>query len=120
MAQQSDRRCPAYAIIDYDDAYVEPKIVSAVQKYVTGISTIQDASKIPKTGSPKVLNWSAYEKIDFDQVMENPEGVLCCSYIIRKALIRKHHLALTVRHHVAKHPDSVLTSSFPETKLDKA
>ena len=87
MAQpqlQSDERCPAYAIIDYDDAYVEPKIVSAVQKCVTGISTIQDASKMPKTGSPKkVLNWSAYEKIDFDQVMENPEGVLCCSYIIR-------------------------------------
>jgi hypothetical protein len=33
----------------------------------------------------------------------------------RKALIRKHHLALTVRHYVAKHPNSVLASSFPET-----
>ena len=30
-------------------------------------------------------------------------------------MIRKHHLSLTARHHVAKHPGSILASAFPTT-----
>lgn len=33
----------------------------------------------------------------------------------RKALIRKHHLSMTIRHHLSKHPSSILSSSTATT-----
>lgn len=71
-----------YALVDYEDAYVEPKIIAALRKYIPSIKILKDASShLPK--DVKVLNWSAYEKIPFDEIMERPETTLCCSYIIR-------------------------------------
>ncbi|KAF8542472.1 tubulin-tyrosine ligase family-domain-containing protein [Trichophaea hybrida] len=110
-----DRKNRVYALVDYEDAYVEPKILAALRKYVPSITAVRDPSELPQTGDVKVLTWSAYEKIPFEEVVENPDTILSCSYIIRKALIRKHHLALTVRHHIAKNPASILTTSFPIT-----
>ena len=40
--------------------------------------------------------------------MSHPSTTLINSYIIRKALIRKHFLSSTVEHWVSKHPDSAL------------
>ncbi len=40
---------------------------------------------------------------------------LICSYIYRKALIRKHFLANTIHSFIVKHPESLLIESFPNT-----
>ncbi|KAI5800969.1 survival protein sure-like phosphatase/nucleotidase [Pyronema domesticum] len=104
-----------YAVVDYEDAYVEPKILAALRKYIPDIQTVKTPEELPKDADIKVINWSAYEKIPFEDVMEKPDNVLSCSYIIRKALIRKHHLSLTIRHHVAKVPSCALSRAFPLT-----
>ena len=87
----------------------------------------------------KVLQWSSYEKLDFEHLLTNSEGSLACSYIIRyihipsalstsppwacphltpprrKALIRKTYLHQTIQQHLTKYPGTALKSSFPES-----
>ena len=70
-----------YALVDYEDAYVEPKILAALRKHTPTIKTVRDVSELPKDA--KVVHWSAYEKIPFEEIMGKPESMLSCSYIIR-------------------------------------
>ncbi|ROW13471.1 hypothetical protein VPNG_04449 [Cytospora leucostoma] len=103
-----------YAIVDYEDAYVQPIILSALKSLVpsdrlrllptTGSSN--PAEQVPE--GAKFLQIRAYESIDFDRASEQPTASLINSYVIRKALIRKHFLSSTVDHWVAKHPESPL------------
>jgi tubulin--tyrosine ligase len=105
-----------YAVVDYEDAYVEPRILVALRKHIPQIQIVRSADDLPADDpSIKVVTWSAYEKIPFESLMQRPESMLSCAYIIRKALIRKHHLALTARHHTAKHPASILATAIPTT-----
>ncbi|KAI5788407.1 survival protein sure-like phosphatase/nucleotidase [Geopyxis carbonaria] len=105
-----------WALVRYDDAYVQPKIIAVLRELMPNVEICSSISQIPQPGpNTKILDWSAYEDLDFERIVEHPDSWLSCSYIIRKALIRKHHLALTVRHHVAKYPSSILTRTFPVT-----
>lgn len=90
---------------------MQPIIVSALQALILP----ERLCLLPPTTAPpsvpkgaKFLQIRAYESIDFDHAMANPSTSLVNSYIIRKALIRKHFLSTTVDHWVAKHPESVL------------
>lgn len=69
------------------------------------------ASLLPSSLDPantQVVQISPYESIDFDFAAQHPTACLINSYMIRKALIRKHFLSATVDGWVAKHPQSVL------------
>jgi hypothetical protein len=106
------------AIIAYEDAYVQPLIVSALKdvfpaglvKLITDVSASEDfsVSKILADPKSKALQITPYESIDFEFAAENSKTCLINSYMIRKALIRKHYLSATVEHWVAKSPDSPL------------
>ncbi|CAA94694.1 P-body associated protein Pby1 [Schizosaccharomyces pombe] len=93
--------------VNYRDEYAEPKIISALKN---------SGKELTFTNSAKEANfqWAQYEDIDFDEVYKNPKTKLCCSYVIRKALIRKEYLWRTVITYLAKHPDSILSKSVPE------
>lgn len=102
-----------HAIVDYDDPYVQPIILSALQSVISS----QHLRLLPPSSSPsdvpqgaKFLQIRAYESIDFEHAMSNSSTSMINSYVIRKALIRKHFLSSTVDHWVAKHPESVLKS----------
>ncbi|KAI1814277.1 survival protein sure-like phosphatase/nucleotidase [Poronia punctata] len=110
-----------HAVIAYDDAYVQPLIVSALNTLLPPdsfamITVLSDSTKddviplgdlLPDPNS-NVLQVTAYEAIDWDFVASHPGTCLVNSYMLRKALIRKHYLASTVEHWVAKRPQSVL------------
>lgn len=103
-----------FAIVDYEDAYVQPIILSALRALIppnrlhllSPDQTRSLAVQVPKAA--KVLQIRAYESIDFDHASANPATSLVNSYVIRKALIRKHFLSTTVDHWVAKNPSSPL------------
>lgn len=109
-------------MIDYDDDYVQPLIISAIQSLLppgsctlikpppTWSSAAPDISLADLLPEPdaRVLQIMPYESIDFDYAATHPDTCLVNSYAIRKALIRKHFLSATVDNWVAKHPDSVL------------
>ncbi|KAI4656005.1 hypothetical protein J4E93_000721 [Alternaria ventricosa] len=98
-----------YALIDYEDPYVQPLIIAALRKRLPNSSyeLISSISQLPSPSSP-LLQWVQYESIDFDHLMENSSTSLSNAYIIRKALIRKHYLSTTIANWITKYPDSVL------------
>ncbi|KAJ2965726.1 hypothetical protein NUW58_g10832 [Xylaria curta] len=109
------------ALVAYEDAYVHPLIVSALEalfppESLTMLSKPPDTAKDDAISlarllpDPKanVLQITPYEAIDWDFVAAHPGTCLVNSYMLRKALIRKHYLAATVEQWVAKRPDSVL------------
>jgi tubulin---tyrosine ligase len=122
-----------YAVIDYEDPYAQPLIIEALQARISKLPnelvfihrSILEASE---NGSVhhRLLQWRQYESIDFDHLLAHPTGSeasLANSYIIRKALIRKHYLSNTVAHWIAKHPKSVLrehVKSSVDFELDYA
>lgn len=112
------------AIVRYEDTFVRRLILRALDKVSTqggkhSIVVITDDKDgdIDLKAQNLLLQWCDYEYIDFDLIIDpkRSHSTLVNSYIYRKALIRKNHLALTVEHHVAKHPHSILSSAFPQT-----
>ena len=113
-----------YALINYEDPYVQPLILSAMDKLfapgtwtllrpppaAAGDAEISLASLLPDSSKSraKILQISPYESIDFGFAAAHPATCLVNSYVIRKALIRKHFLAATVETWAAKHPASAL------------
>lgn len=65
--------------------------------------------------SGKVFHYGEYEDLDFDKLGDRDPQYFGCSYIYRKALIRKHYLANTIAMFRAKNPGSILTEAFPDT-----
>ncbi|KAK7943189.1 survival protein sure-like phosphatase/nucleotidase [Apiospora aurea] len=126
-----------YALVAYEDPYVQPLILSALSKLFSAdsytllslpeshdpssSSEISIASLLPSSaggGSPsdndtRILQITPYELVDWSYVSDDHKGsVMVNSYMLRKALIRKHYLGTTIEHWVAKHPESVLNSHF--------
>ncbi|SMQ48315.1 unnamed protein product [Zymoseptoria tritici ST99CH_3D7] len=97
-----------YAIVDYEDKYVQPLLRAAFKSLLPDrLTLINDISELPNK-TDKLIQWRQYESIDFDHLISHPSSSLCNSYVIRKALIRKHYLASTASHWLSKHPDSPL------------
>ncbi|KAI0257488.1 tubulin-tyrosine ligase/Tubulin polyglutamylase [Lactifluus subvellereus] len=69
----------------------------------------------PLTDSLKIIQWSTYDEIDHTLVYADRNDVLSSSYVIRKALIRKHFLSRCIYSYLTKHPDSVLRIATPKT-----
>ncbi|KAH8884713.1 sure-like protein [Thozetella sp. PMI_491] len=110
-----------YALINYEDDYVQPIILSAMDALFPSSgwsrlslppgslegAEVSLASLVQSPGA-RILQITQYESIDWDYADRYAETTLVNSYTIRKALIRKHFLSATVETWVAKHPDSVL------------
>lgn len=98
-----------YACIDYEDPYVQPLLLEALKARLPSelLALIKDASELPSP-TTRFLQWRQYESIDFDSLMEHSSTCMANSYVIRKALIRKHYLSATVSHWLTKNPDSAM------------
>jgi hypothetical protein len=96
-----------FAIINYEDRYVQPLLLAAFKSLLPDLVLINEISELP-TKSDRLIQWRQYESIDFEHLMDHSTTSLANSYVIRKALIRKHYLASTASHWLSKHPDSLL------------
>lgn len=98
---------PVYALINYEDPYVQPLILSALEKRLPASSykLVESIHDLP--ASTPCLQFVQYESIDWDVLMSNPRA-LANAYVIRKALIRKHYLSTTIANWITKYPDSAL------------
>jgi tubulin--tyrosine ligase len=97
------------AIVEYEDEYVQPIIVDALQSQLGEHCELAD--DMEEISRDRVLQIRAYEAIDFEHGMSNPE-TLMNAYVIRKALIRKHYLSNIIHHWTAKNPESCLRKNF--------
>lgn len=98
-----------HALINYEDPYVQPLILGALESYLPPISytLISSMSALPMPTSP-VLQITSYETIDFPHLLTYPSTSVANAYIIRKALIRKHYLAHTISAWSSKTPTGTL------------
>lgn len=100
------------ALVAYPDDYVQPLILEALESLPgTSVNHIKSLKQL-QSSSDLVLQFSGYEDLDFDHVLEHPKTSLACAYVIRKALIRKHYLSNTISTWLVKHPESPLTRHF--------
>jgi tubulin--tyrosine ligase len=104
-----DKDSKIYALVNYEDQYVQPLIISALKKRLPA-STYELITSISQLPSPssRLLQWVQYESIDFDHLMDRSSTSVANAYVIRKALIRKHYLSTTIANWITKYPDSVL------------
>ncbi|KAI1100797.1 sure-like protein [Jackrogersella minutella] len=119
-----------YALIAYEDPYVQPLILSTLQKLfppeaytllsIPQSTTLEEpvslSKLLPNNSNSRILQITPYEAIDWDYVDSHPETCLVNSYMLRKALIRKHYLSATVEQWVAKRPDSALKTHVKRTE----
>lgn len=116
MASPPSRPLHFFALINYEDNYVQPLILRALQTHFhpSSYTLISSIDTIPTPNSP-LLQITSYEKIDFTHLLAHPTTSFGNSYVIRKALIRKHHLAYTVNAWSAKFPESPLVRHVKPT-----
>ncbi|KIY72743.1 tubulin-tyrosine ligase [Cylindrobasidium torrendii FP15055 ss-10] len=63
----------------------------------------------------RLVQWSSYDEIDHELVLANSTTVLSSSFVIRKALTRKHFLSRSILSYVTKNPESALKNGAPAT-----
>ena len=105
-----------YAVIDADP-YVLPLIQSALSANfpVQSHEILASLQQLPSDAN-NLLQITPYESLDFAHVLNHPTTSLASSYIIRKALIRKHFLHNTITSWWTKHPyDTSLRGHVPLT-----
>lgn len=128
-----------YALVSYEDPYVQPIILDALKAAVpesqlhlltaapgatkptaeepVSLKALLDDVVAEKPDTPlKTLQITPYEVIDFDYAASHAASTVINSYTFRKALIRKHFLASTVEQWIAKRPQSVLATHVQRTE----
>lgn len=96
-----------------------PLTESLVRKALLALPDINSASIYstrPQSFS-KLIQWSSYDEIDHALTHSDHHDVQVrsSSYVIRKALIRKHFLSRCIHSYLVKNSDSVLRTAVPMT-----
>ena len=115
------------AVIRYEDPYVQPLVVSAAKSVFPAklLNLVTrppcsndgiDISHLISTPEERLVQITPYEHIDFEFAASHPSSCLVNSYMIRKALIRKHYLSTTIEHWLAKNPTSILAQHVKRTE----
>lgn len=93
-----------------------PLTDSLVRKALQGLSVPVDfVNRENLNDAQKPLQWSAYDEIDHELMLNKRNTLLASSYTFRKALIRKHFLSRIVKSYLTKKPESILNWACPRT-----
>ena len=96
-----------------------PLTESLVRKALLALPNINSTSiySIRPQSFSKLIQWSSYDEIDhaLTHSAHHDVRVRSSSYVIRKALIRKHFLSRCIHSYLTKNPDSVLRTAVPTT-----
>ncbi|KAK9459899.1 tubulin-tyrosine ligase family-domain-containing protein [Lipomyces oligophaga] len=100
------------AVVGYpEDSYIYPLLMDALATEFPEARVSQSLDGRVE----KLFHYTDYEDLDFDRLMVDQTGYLSCSYVYRKALIRKNFLAHAIKSYRAKHPETILATHFPES-----
>lgn len=102
------------AFVSFPGAPLTERLVQAALKKLDTTISISDA--LPENCSDvPLLQYCTYDNIDHELSLSQANVVLASSYIIRKALIRKHFLHRCTYSYITKNPKSVLAQAIPTT-----
>lgn len=96
-------------MINYEDNYVQPLVLAALRKCLPkdSYTLINDITELPNL-TDNFVQIGEYESIPFEHILAHGTSSLANTYIIRKALTRKHYLSNTVHNWVTKKSNSIL------------
>ncbi len=106
------------AFVSWPSAPLTDRLVRSSLETLAPQPTVVTALSPDLVASPgRLLQWATYDALDHDLTFShNPDSkVLSSSYVIRKALIRKHYLSRCIHNYLTKHPNSVLTWGAPRS-----
>ncbi|KAH9898504.1 hypothetical protein C8Q73DRAFT_788681 [Cubamyces lactineus] len=106
------------AFVSWPTAPLTDRLVRAALGSLTPKPPIITALNADLVASPgRLVQWATYDALDHDLTFSHSPAskVLSSSYVIRKALIRKHFLSRCIHNYLTKHPDSILTWGAPRT-----
>ena len=96
-----------------------PLTESLVRKALLALPNITSGSiySIKPQSFSKLIQWSSYDEIDhvLTHSHHHHVQVRSSSYVIRKAIIRKHFLSRCIHSYLTKNPSSVLRTAVPRT-----
>lgn len=95
--------------------YIHEPLTNSIRRVLKGTKITETLPEINSDDKLKVFHYGDYEQLDMDSLMSKPNHYFTNSYIYRKALIRKHYLADTIKNFVAKNPNSILKQAFLES-----
>lgn len=97
-----------------EDSYIYKPVTEAFAQIGFNITTDKYLlNNFSEKTNLRVFHFCDYEDVDLDLIQQYPSRYFVPTYIYRKALIRKHFLAFTIEHFVAKNPLSSLKNAFP-------
>ncbi|KAM0793185.1 hypothetical protein ACM66B_000656 [Microbotryomycetes sp. NB124-2] len=114
MSRRSKRQRTVISVYPESQQYVQASIKRALG-HVPDLFKLQvsnDATQAAAHQQTADVQWSDYDEINWDALALHK---LVNSYVIRKGLIRKNHLAHTVALYLSKNPDSCLKRAVPQT-----
>ncbi|KAK9237643.1 tubulin-tyrosine ligase family-domain-containing protein [Lipomyces kononenkoae] len=106
------------AVITYSPtSYIYPLLIANLLRLYPNVKIVSDPNDpVMQNGSGvNVFHYTDYEDLNFERLIADREHYFACSYIYRKALIRKNFLAHAIATYKVKHPDTILTKHFPES-----
>ncbi|CCH59096.1 hypothetical protein TBLA_0B02540 [Henningerozyma blattae CBS 6284] len=95
--------------------YIYNPLLNALKRYLPNVDFQSELSKESIKSTSKIFHYGDYEQLDMARLLSEPNNYYANSYIYRKALIRKHYLADTIKNYIVKHPESILVQSFLES-----
>ncbi|KAM5535370.1 hypothetical protein V8D89_010892 [Ganoderma adspersum] len=104
--------------VSWPSAPLTKRLVLDALGSLTHPPVVQDSLPKDADGSAgRLLQWATYDALDHDLTFSHHPAskVLSSSYVIRKALIRKHYLSRCIHNYLTKRPDSILRQGVPRT-----
>jgi len=108
----TDESKPIVVITYPEGSYLHGPLSNAVKKYLPHATVICSLKMAPK--DVKVFQYGEYEDLDHERLFSD-KNYFANSYTYRKGLIRKQYLANAIAYYVAKHPESLMKTAYPET-----
>ncbi len=102
-----------HAFVSFPDAPLTQSLVK--RALITNFPDLRFVDSLLDAPTTPLLQWSTYDAINHDWTLALPDLAFSSSYIIRKALIRKHYLHRAIQGYTAKNHQSILAASVPET-----
>ena len=106
------------AFVSWPSAPLTNRLVHEALNSLSSTPRVVDTLSQELSATPgRLLQWATYDALDHDLTFSRDANskVLSSSYVIRKALIRKHFLSRCLHNYLTKHPESVLAKSVPRT-----
>src|ERR1700754_3078946 len=95
---------PWLAFVSFPSApFTQSLVTKALRKISPSLEILSSKPEIESN----LIQWASYDYIDHELLLSkfsNKTISISSSYIIRKALIRKHFLSRTITNHITKYP----------------